>query len=141
MTSDFAESPTCSSAAAVFASSLHHIQRFSGCQVRALAEGDHVMVKDEFRRITTVNLEQTFLTKLDFYTPKLLTIFKTKGGVAGTKLRCLLDSLGQDISKGMIKDSVADLAMKIIVLASAAAEEGATPDSVIIVNDRTELSP
>ncbi|KAL7878798.1 hypothetical protein AOLI_G00097720 [Acnodon oligacanthus] len=36
-------------------------------------------VKDEFRRITTVNLERTFLTKLDSYAPKLLTIFKMKG--------------------------------------------------------------
>ncbi|KAL7857207.1 hypothetical protein SRHO_G00161060 [Serrasalmus rhombeus] len=45
----------------------------------------------------------------------------------------------QDISKDMIKDSFADLATKIIVLAGAAAEEVATPDSVIVVIDGTEV--
>ncbi|KAL6481138.1 hypothetical protein MHYP_G00092180 [Metynnis hypsauchen] len=124
-------------------------------------------VKDEFRRITAANLERTSLTKLDFYTPNLLTVFQMKGGAAGTKTRCWLDSLGQhqegrrdavirclihflgesceelikdyqDLSKGMIKDSFVDLVMKIIVVASATAEEGAAPDSVIIVIDGTE---
>lgn len=32
--------------------------------------------KDELRRITTIHLEQTFLQKLDFYTQKLLAMFK-----------------------------------------------------------------
>ncbi|KAL6481184.1 hypothetical protein MHYP_G00092640 [Metynnis hypsauchen] len=125
-----------------------------------------VWVKDEFRRITAANLERTSLTKLDFYTPNLLTVFEMKGGAAGTKTRCRLDSLGQegrrdavirclihflgesceelikdyqDLSKGRIKDSFVDLVMKIIVLASAAAEEGAAPDSVIIVIEGTEV--
>ncbi|KAL6481136.1 hypothetical protein MHYP_G00092160 [Metynnis hypsauchen] len=125
-------------------------------------------VKDEFRRITAANLERTSLTKLDFYTPNLLTVFEMKGGAAGTKTRCRLDSPGQqqegrrdavirclihflgesceelikdyqDLSKGRIKDSFVDLVMKIIVVASAAAEEGAAPDSVIIVIDGTEI--
>ena len=52
-------------------------------------------IKEEFRRITTIHLELTFLTKLDFYTPKLQEILGTKGGVAGTKIRPLLDSLSQ----------------------------------------------
>ncbi|KAJ4937553.1 hypothetical protein JOQ06_002188 [Pogonophryne albipinna] len=54
-----------------------------------------LQIKEEFRRITTIHLERTFLTKLDFYTPKLQEIFGTKGGVAGTKIRPLLDSLSQ----------------------------------------------
>lgn len=52
-------------------------------------------IKEEFKRITTVPLERTFLTKLDFYTPKMQEIFSKKGGVAGTKIRPLLDSLSQ----------------------------------------------
>ncbi|CAL8236441.1 unnamed protein product [Boreogadus saida] len=44
-------------------------------------------VKEEFKRITTINLDRTFLTKMDFYTPKLLTVFKTKGGTSGTKIK------------------------------------------------------
>ncbi|KAL6465841.1 hypothetical protein MHYP_G00259740 [Metynnis hypsauchen] len=142
-------------------------QRF---RVRAPAAGDRVTVgpynvKDEFRRITAANLERTSLTKLDFYTPNLLTVFEMKGGAAGTKTRRRLDSLGQegrryavirclihflgesceelikdyqDLSKSLIKDSFVDLVMKIIVLASAAAEEGAAPDSMIIVIEGTE---
>ncbi|XP_062414846.1 uncharacterized protein LOC119210675 [Pungitius pungitius] len=52
-------------------------------------------IKEEFKRITTVPLERTFLTKLDFYTPKMLEIFSKKGGLAGTKIRPLPDSLSQ----------------------------------------------
>ncbi|KAL0979010.1 hypothetical protein UPYG_G00179280 [Umbra pygmaea] len=52
-------------------------------------------IKEEFKRITTVPLERTFLTKLDFYTPKMQEIISKKGGVAGTKIRPLLDSISQ----------------------------------------------
>ncbi|GAA6232653.1 uncharacterized protein LOC121637673 [Lates japonicus] len=52
-------------------------------------------IKEEFKRITMVPLERTFLTKLDFYIPKMQEIFSKKGGVAGTKIRPLLDSLSQ----------------------------------------------
>ncbi|XP_021325588.1 uncharacterized protein [Danio rerio] len=52
-------------------------------------------IKNEFRRITTISLERTFLEKLDFYTPKLLALFEMKGGVAGIRIRHLLDSLSQ----------------------------------------------
>ncbi len=40
-------------------------------------------------------MERTFLEKLDFYTPKLLALFEMKGGVAGIRIRHLLDSLSQ----------------------------------------------
>ncbi|MEQ2297917.1 hypothetical protein AMECASPLE_039640, partial [Ameca splendens] len=52
-------------------------------------------IKEEFRRITTISLEQTFMYKLDHYTPKLTTLMKGKGGVVGTKLRPFLDKLSQ----------------------------------------------
>ena len=52
-------------------------------------------MKEEFKRITTINLDRTFLTKMDFYTPKLLTVFKTKGGTSGTKIKSVLESLNQ----------------------------------------------
>ncbi|TNN53222.1 hypothetical protein EYF80_036583 [Liparis tanakae] len=48
-------------------------------------------IKAEFRRITTIPLEQTFMYKLDYYTPKLISLMKAKGGVLGTTLRPLLD--------------------------------------------------
>ncbi|KAL6465870.1 hypothetical protein MHYP_G00260030 [Metynnis hypsauchen] len=43
-------------------------------------------IKDEFMRITTVNLERTFMTNLDAHTTKLLDLLKGKGGSAGTKI-------------------------------------------------------
>lgn len=42
-------------------------------------------IKEEFRRITAVHLEQTFLTKLDFYTPKLQSYLKQKAGLQEQK--------------------------------------------------------
>lgn len=56
-------------------------------------------IKEEFRRITTIHLERTFLTKLDLYKPKLREVFAKKGGVAGTKIRPLLDSIRKVNSK------------------------------------------
>ncbi|KAI7792288.1 uncharacterized protein LOC130547351 [Triplophysa rosa] len=55
-------------------------------------------VKEEFRRITTIYLEQSFMYKLDLYTPKPIALMKLKGGVAGTKLRPHLDELSQNQS-------------------------------------------
>ncbi|KAL6481177.1 hypothetical protein MHYP_G00092570 [Metynnis hypsauchen] len=65
-------------------------QRF---RVRAPAAGDRVTVgpysvKDEFRRITAANLERTSLTKLDFYTPNLLTVFEMKDLESCVNIHC-----------------------------------------------------
>lgn len=53
-----------------------------------------MQIKEEFRRIT-ISLEQTFMYKLDTYTPKLVTLMKAKGGEVGTKLRPFLYKLSQ----------------------------------------------
>ncbi|ROI73795.1 hypothetical protein DPX16_22906 [Anabarilius grahami] len=52
-------------------------------------------IKDEFQRNTAVPLEQTFMYKLDGYTPKLLELLKAKGGVAGVKIKSKLSALNQ----------------------------------------------
>lgn len=52
-------------------------------------------VKDEFQRLTAVPLEQKFLAKLDAYTPRLIEVMKAKGGVAGIKMRPMLEALSQ----------------------------------------------
>ncbi|XP_036965761.1 uncharacterized protein LOC119025861 isoform X1 [Acanthopagrus latus] len=57
-------------------------------------------IKEEFKRITTVHLEQTFLSKLDRHTTKLVEIFRKKGGIAGTKIRPMLDSLSEQHIEG-----------------------------------------
>ncbi|KAI4872416.1 hypothetical protein NFI96_031728, partial [Prochilodus magdalenae] len=63
-------------------------------------------IKEEFRRITTVSLEQSFMYKLDYYTPKLLVLMKSKGGVVGTKLRPHLDKVYEKQSIEMRRDAV-----------------------------------
>ncbi|KAK0137701.1 hypothetical protein N1851_026095 [Merluccius polli] len=62
-------------------------------------------IKEEFRRITTVSLEETFMLKLDEYTPgasfiKLCVkpsvdhcLMRARGGAAGSKMRPLLDTV------------------------------------------------
>lgn len=54
-----------------------------------------MQIKEEFRRITTISLEQTFMCKPDAYTPKLLTPMKAKGGEVGIKLRMFQYKLSQ----------------------------------------------
>ncbi|KAL0969925.1 hypothetical protein UPYG_G00234620 [Umbra pygmaea] len=44
-------------------------------------------IKQEFQRITTKQLEPKFLSMLDQYTPKLLSIYHSKGGALGNRLR------------------------------------------------------
>ncbi|KAJ8345977.1 hypothetical protein SKAU_G00301700 [Synaphobranchus kaupii] len=63
-------------------------------------------IKEEFRRITTISLEQRYMCKLDHYTPKLTALMKAKGGVVGTKLRPILDKLSQNQSIEMRREAV-----------------------------------
>ncbi|KAJ8381275.1 hypothetical protein SKAU_G00020530 [Synaphobranchus kaupii] len=39
-------------------------------------------INEEFRRITTVNLETTFMAKLDQYTPEIMSVVSSRGGAA-----------------------------------------------------------
>ncbi|KAL6460736.1 hypothetical protein MHYP_G00307020 [Metynnis hypsauchen] len=83
-------------------------------------------VSAEFQRITTLTLEPKFLSMLDRYSPKLLSLFQAKKGAAGERhraqmrtllqsgipiqrtrdvvIRCLIDHLGEDASALTIKD-------------------------------------
>nr|XP_029137678.1 uncharacterized protein LOC114921648 [Labrus bergylta] len=67
---------------------------------------NNAKIKEEFRRITTISLEQSFMYKLDHYTPKLTALMKAKGGVVGTRLRPHLDKLSQNPSTDMRRDAV-----------------------------------
>ncbi|MGH0122391.1 UNVERIFIED_CONTAM: hypothetical protein FKN15_014822 [Acipenser sinensis] len=49
--------------------------------------------EEEFRRITTIQLESTFMEKLDCYMPRLLSLFMKKGGAAGVKLQGIQEML------------------------------------------------
>ncbi|MEQ2291729.1 hypothetical protein AMECASPLE_015956 [Ameca splendens] len=55
-------------------------------------------IEEEFRRITLKPLLSTFLGKLDQFSPKLLSLYRRKGGAVGKKLDTTLDMLDEDNS-------------------------------------------
>ncbi|XP_061910675.1 uncharacterized protein LOC133654370 [Entelurus aequoreus] len=65
-----------------------------------------LVIKEEFRRITTIPLERTFMHKLDEHTPKRITQMKAKGGAVGIKMRPLLDRLSQKQSILMRRETI-----------------------------------
>ncbi|KAL6458616.1 hypothetical protein MHYP_G00320880 [Metynnis hypsauchen] len=67
---------------------------------------DESEIKEEFRRITTIRLEETFMSELDGYTPRLLELVRAKGGMAGTKLRPILDAINQSLGIERKRDMV-----------------------------------
>ncbi|KAK0151156.1 hypothetical protein N1851_007730 [Merluccius polli] len=52
-------------------------------------------IEEEFCRITLKPLQSTFLGKLDQYTPRLLSLYRRKGGAVGKKLDETLDMLNE----------------------------------------------
>ncbi|XP_034028290.1 uncharacterized protein LOC117512363 [Thalassophryne amazonica] len=48
---------------------------------------DATQINKEFRRITTVGLETTFMAKLDQYTPKIMALVSSRGGAAKMKIQ------------------------------------------------------
>ncbi|KAL4008579.1 hypothetical protein ACER0C_002431 [Sarotherodon galilaeus] len=126
-------------------------------------------IKEEFKRITTIHLERTFLSRLDGYTTKLLEIFRRKGGTAGTKIKPMLDSLNkhhvdgrrdiiirclveylgesgeelikdhQDVSQEALKADCSNHMMKIIVIHPNVAQENQDPVNVSVIIEGTEI--
>ncbi|XP_058481853.1 sterile alpha motif domain-containing protein 3-like isoform X1 [Solea solea] len=68
----------------------------SECMKRWPALFSEAQISEEFKRITTVNLQSTFLAKLDQCTPKLMALTQSKGGAAGLKIRNIKDMLLED---------------------------------------------
>ncbi|XP_019205875.1 uncharacterized protein LOC102075923 [Oreochromis niloticus] len=126
-------------------------------------------IKEEFKRITTIHLERTFLSRLDGYTTKLLEIFRRKGGTAGTKIKPMLDSLNkhhvdgrrdiiirclveylgesgeelikdhQDVSQEALKEDCSNHMMKIVVIHPNVAQENQDPVNVSVIIEGTEI--
>ncbi|XP_057716525.1 uncharacterized protein LOC130931626 [Corythoichthys intestinalis] len=114
-------------------------------------------IKEEFRRITTVSLEETFMMKLDQYTPGLLSLMRAKGGAVGSKMRpllytvndtqiiekkrdavvcCLIDFLGEK-REDLFYDcqeceDFTDKTIQVIVMHSNMAEEDPSDVSIVI---------
>ncbi|KAI7802666.1 hypothetical protein IRJ41_016598, partial [Triplophysa rosa] len=49
----------------------------------------------EFRRITTISLEETFMLNLDRYTPRLLQLMLARGRTSGTRMCPLLNTINE----------------------------------------------
>ncbi|KAL6480780.1 hypothetical protein MHYP_G00118130 [Metynnis hypsauchen] len=138
----------------------------TGVQILAVAEA---LIKAEFKRITTMDLERTFLSRLDMYTTKLLEIFRRKGGTAGTKIKPMLDSVNehhvdgrrdiimhclveylgesgeelikdyQDISQEAVKEDCSNHMMKITVIHPSVAQETQDPVYVSVIIEGSEV--
>ncbi|XP_041851007.1 uncharacterized protein LOC121646185 [Melanotaenia boesemani] len=54
---------------------------------------DPTQINEEFKRITTINLESTFMARLDHCIPKLMDIVSSKGGATGVRIRQIKDML------------------------------------------------
>ncbi|KAL6463315.1 hypothetical protein MHYP_G00277060 [Metynnis hypsauchen] len=104
-----------------------------GCQIR-IKNTTRLHINKEFRRITTVSLEQRFKDKLDHYTPKLAALMRAKGGVVGTKLRPHLDKLCQVNNCSDVTEHI----LKILVIHGA---DGEDPVDVSILLDGAEILP
>ncbi|KAF5891798.1 sterile alpha motif domain-containing 3-like protein, partial [Clarias magur] len=50
---------------------------------------------EEFLRISGISLESTFMSQLDRQTPKLLSLFNTKGGAVGQRIKSQMMTLIQ----------------------------------------------
>ncbi|KAG1949506.1 hypothetical protein F2P79_011428 [Pimephales promelas] len=105
-------------------------------------------IKEEFRRITTVSLEETFMRKLDEYTLGLLRLMRAKGGAAGCKMRPLLDTLNDIVVCCLINylgerqedlfldcqecEDYTDKTLKVIVKHNVMAEEDPSDLTIVI---------
>ncbi|KAJ8394329.1 hypothetical protein AAFF_G00047360 [Aldrovandia affinis] len=59
---------------------------------------DAAQINEEFRRITTVNLETTFMAKLDQYTLKIMSLVSSRGGAAKVNIQRIMNMLPEDYS-------------------------------------------
>ncbi|XP_039859685.1 uncharacterized protein LOC120716282 [Simochromis diagramma] len=59
---------------------------------------DAVQINQEFRKITTVNLETTFMAKLDQYSQKIMSLLSSRGGAAKMRIRRIQNMLLEDDS-------------------------------------------
>ncbi|XP_049912368.1 uncharacterized protein LOC126397547 [Epinephelus moara] len=59
---------------------------------------DVAQISQEFRRITTVSLETTFMAKLDQFSPKIMSLLSSRGGAAKMNIQRIQNMLLEDDS-------------------------------------------
>lgn len=60
-------------------------------------------INEEFKRCNTIPLQTSFMSNLDKFVPKLLTIFSSVGGALGQRLKSLWLELVEDSSSSVVK--------------------------------------
>ena len=56
---------------------------------------DVFQIDNEFMRISTVPLLSTFFAELDQHSPRMMELFREKGGVAGKKIRQIMVAISK----------------------------------------------
>ncbi|XP_034721379.1 uncharacterized protein LOC117940105 [Etheostoma cragini] len=59
---------------------------------------DAAQINEEFRRITTINLEATFMAKLDQHTTKIMSLVSLRGGASKMNIQRIRNMLLEDES-------------------------------------------
>ncbi|KAL6461099.1 hypothetical protein MHYP_G00310650 [Metynnis hypsauchen] len=95
---------------------------------------DPSQISAEFQRITTVHLERKFMSTLDLSTPKLLTLFRTRGGALGGRLKKQMEQLKDP--EGLEVDQ---LLMAVVVMRNMGASADDSPKDTGIVIERVQV--
>ncbi|CAI5674175.1 unnamed protein product [Oreochromis niloticus] len=66
---------------------------FSLTSTGDIKDKDTLKINDEFQRITTVNLETTFMAKLDQYSARIMSLASSKAGAAKIKIERIRNML------------------------------------------------
>ncbi|KAJ8362434.1 hypothetical protein AAFF_G00374120 [Aldrovandia affinis] len=90
-------------------------------------------IKEEYKRITTANLESTFMANLDQCIPSLMPLVMSRGGAAKYKIQKIMELLKD--SEGQIGD-LESRVMKILVTKSGTASD---PASATVMIEGTEV--
>ncbi|KTG03254.1 hypothetical protein cypCar_00039205, partial [Cyprinus carpio] len=71
---------------------------FSLTSTSEIKDKDTIKINEEFERITTVNLETTFMAKLDQYSPKIMSLVFSRGRSSKMSIQRIKNMLLEDYS-------------------------------------------
>ncbi|XP_054597980.2 uncharacterized protein [Nothobranchius furzeri] len=63
-------------------------------------------INAEFKRITTLPLQSRFLSQLDILSPKLLALYKKRGGQIGKQLQSIMDHMTDEDDVDLGRESI-----------------------------------
>ncbi|CAB1312643.1 unnamed protein product [Coregonus sp. 'balchen'] len=109
------------------------VEQYKKKRKKKLKRDENPIINEEFQRLTTNHLEPRFMAMLDQDAPKLLSLFHSKGGALGHRLRVMLDVLLQEVEGGDVLQELAQHVMKIYVIKKEGAMASDDPEEIGIV--------